>query len=86
MHFSGLANYFRDHVSNTKSMRDRKVKLEGATIAIIIQVIWYALQQLLHLLHDVHFVIPTDHENLTRAYSTGSAKVFRSRMFMQEFS
>jgi hypothetical protein len=44
------------------------------------------LQQLSHLLQDVHFVIHTDHENLTRAYSTGSAKVFRWRMFMQEFS
>jgi hypothetical protein len=48
--------------------------------------IWYALQQLSHLLQDLHFVIHTDHENLTRAYSTGSAKVFRWRMFMQEFS
>jgi hypothetical protein len=48
--------------------------------------IWYELQQLSHLLQDVHFVILTDHENLTRAYSTGSAKVFRWRMFMQEFS
>jgi hypothetical protein len=34
------------------------------------------LQQLSHL-QDVHFVIHTDHENLTRAYSTGSAKFFR---------
>jgi hypothetical protein len=44
-HFQGLSNYFRDHVPNfsvlaiplqklvvgyTKSMRNRKVKLEGA--------------------------------------------------------
>jgi hypothetical protein len=47
--------------------------------------IWYALQQLSHLLQDVYFVIHTDHGNLTRAYSTGLAKVFRWRMFIQEF-
>jgi hypothetical protein len=39
-----------------------------------------------NLLQRVHFVIHTDHENLTQAYSTGSAKVFRWKMFMQEFS
>jgi hypothetical protein len=156
--FLGLTSYFRDHVPNfsvlaiplqklvigyTKSMRNRKVKLEGATFATFIHLrdlidhsqklfyfdieegyqihlktdasdyrigaylyilrkeveipirflsrslakaqlnwstpekecfaIWYALQQLSHLLQDVHFVIHTDHENLTRAYSTGSA-------------
>jgi hypothetical protein len=161
-HFLGLANYFRDHVPNfsvltiplqklvigyTKSMRNRKLKLEGAALATFIQLrdlidrspklfyfdiekgdqihlktdaseygigaylyilqkgveipirflsrslakaqlnwstpekecfaIWYALQQLSHLLQDAHFVIHTDHENLTRAYSTRSAKVFR---------
>jgi hypothetical protein len=37
-------------------------------------------------LQDVHFVIHPDHENLTRAYFTGSAKVYRWKMFMQEFS
>jgi hypothetical protein len=44
--------------------------------------IWYALKQMEHLRQDVHFVIHTDHENLTRAYSRGSAKVFRWKMFM----
>jgi hypothetical protein len=170
-HFLGLVNYFCDHVPNfsvlaiplqkivigyTKSMRNRKVMLEGADLAALIHLrdlidrsqklfyfdieegdqihlktdasdygigaylyilrkgveipirflsrslakaqlnwstpekqcfaIWYASQQLSHLLQDAHFVIHTDHENLTRAYSTGSAKVFRWRMFMQEFS
>jgi hypothetical protein len=31
-------------------------------------------------------VIHTDHENLTRAYYTGSVTVFHWKMFMQEFS
>jgi hypothetical protein len=50
-HFLGLANYFRDHVPSfsvlviplqklvigyTKNMRNRKVKLEGATLATFI--------------------------------------------------
>jgi hypothetical protein len=60
-----------------------KAQLNWSTLEKECYAIWYALEQLSHLLH---FVIHTDHENLTRAYSTGSAKVFRWRMFMQEFS
>jgi hypothetical protein len=51
-HFLGLANYFRDHVPNfsvlaiplqnlvigyTKSMRNRKVKLEGPALAAFLR-------------------------------------------------
>ena len=39
-----------------------------------------------HLLRDRHFDLYTDHENLTRLYSTGSQKVMRWRMYMQEYN
>ena len=39
-----------------------------------------------HLLRDRQFDLYTDHENLTRLYSTGSQKVMRWRMYMQEYN
>ena len=46
----------------------------------------YALTKLEHLLIDRKFVLYTDHENLTRIYSTGSAKVQRWRLRVQDFN
>jgi len=46
----------------------------------------YAFIKMKHLLKDRHFDLYTDHENLTRLYSTGSQKVMRWRMFMQEYN
>ncbi len=37
----------------------------------------YALNKLDYLLRDVHFILHTDHVNLTRCYSSGSPKVLR---------
>ena len=48
--------------------------------------IFYALVKMEHLLRDVPFTLLTDHENLTRIYSTGSQKVLRWRLFIQEFN
>ena len=39
-----------------------------------------------YLLKDRHFFLQTDHDNLTRVYSTGSAKVLRWKMRMQEYN
>ena len=46
----------------------------------------YCVIKMEHLLKDRHFDLYTDHENLTRLYSTGSQKVMRWRMFMQEYN
>ena len=46
----------------------------------------YAFIKMEHLLRDRHFDLYTDHENLTRLYSTGSQKVMRWRMYMQEYN
>lgn len=48
--------------------------------------IFYALVKMEHLLRDVPFTLLTDHENLTRIYTTGSQKVLRWRLFIQEFN
>lgn len=47
--------------------------------------IFYTLVKLEHLLRDVHFKVRTDHQNLLRAYTSGSKKVLRWRMQMQSF-
>jgi hypothetical protein len=39
-----------------------------------------------HLLSDIHFTTYTDHKNLTRLYSTGSPKVLRWKLRIQEFN
>jgi hypothetical protein len=36
-----------------------------------------------HLLRDVPFILETDHENLTRIYSSGSPKVYRWQLELQ---
>ena len=48
--------------------------------------IWYALQKMYHLLRDIHFHIQTDHENLTRHKVTGSPKVLRWKLDIQQFN
>ena len=48
--------------------------------------IWYALQKMDHLLRDIHFHIQTDHENLTRHKVTGSPKVLRWKLDIQQFN
>ena len=39
-----------------------------------------------YLLRDIHFTLHTDHENLTRVYSTGSPKVLRWKLLIQDFN
>ena len=46
----------------------------------------YAFQKMDHLIRDRVFTLKTDHENLTRVYSTGSPKVLRWKLFIQEYS
>ena len=48
--------------------------------------IFYALVKLEHLLRDVPFTLLTDHANLTRIYTSGSQRVLRWRMYIQEFN
>ena len=45
----------------------------------------HALNKMEHLLRDRHFTLWTDHQNLTRIYTTGSAKVHRWQLRLQEF-
>jgi hypothetical protein len=46
----------------------------------------YAFNKMEHLLKDSHFVLQTDHLNLSRVYSTGSPKVLRWKSRIQEFN
>jgi hypothetical protein len=45
----------------------------------------FTLNKLDYLLRDVHFVLHTDHENLTRCYSSGSPKVLRWQILIQGY-
>lgn len=47
--------------------------------------IFYALQRLEHLLRDVHFVLKTDHKNLTYINFGNSAKIMRWKLMIQEY-
>jgi hypothetical protein len=47
--------------------------------------IFYSLCKLEHLLRDVHFLLQTDHKNLTYINYGNSAKVLRWKLFVQEF-
>jgi hypothetical protein len=46
----------------------------------------FTLKKLEHLLRDNFFVLHTDHENLTRCYSSGSPKVYRWKLLIQGFN
>jgi len=46
----------------------------------------YAFQKMDHLIRDRVFTLKTGHVNLTRVYSTGSPKVLRWKLFIQEYS
>ena len=47
--------------------------------------IFYALQKLEHLLRDVHFILRTDHKNLTYINYGKSQKIMRWKMMIQEY-
>jgi hypothetical protein len=47
--------------------------------------IFYSFQKLEYLIRDVHFTLQTDHKNLTYIYSSGSAKVLRWKLAIQEY-
>ena len=47
--------------------------------------IWYSLRKMDHLLRDRTFYIQTDHENLTRHKVTGSPKVIRWQLDIQQY-
>jgi len=47
--------------------------------------IFYAFCKLEHLLRDVHFLLQTDHQNLTFVNYGNSAKILRWKLWMQEF-
>ena len=44
-----------------------------------------SFEKMEHLIKDRFFTLRTDHENLTRTYSSGSAKVLRWKMQIQEY-
>ena len=46
----------------------------------------FVLTKMEHLLKDRHFFLQTDHDNLTKVYSSGSAKVLRWKLRMQEYN
>jgi hypothetical protein len=48
--------------------------------------IHYALNKMEYLLRDIKFIIETDHENLTRIYSSGSPKVLRWKLELQSYN
>jgi hypothetical protein len=45
-----------------------------------------ALSKMEHLLRDTPFILETDHQNLTRIYSSGSPKVLRWQLEFQSFN
>ena len=47
--------------------------------------IFHALQKLEHLLRDTHFLLRTDHKNLTYINYGQSAKIMRWKMMIQEY-
>ena len=47
--------------------------------------IWFTLRRLEHLLRDVPFTLHTYHKNLTYFATTGSAKVLRWKLEVQEY-
>lgn len=47
--------------------------------------IFYALQKLEYLLRDVHFILKTDHKNLTYINFGNSAKILRWKLMIQEY-
>ena len=47
--------------------------------------IFFALQKLEYLLRDVHFILKTDHKNLTYINFGNSAKILRWKLMIQEY-
>ena len=47
--------------------------------------IHYAIKRFEYLLRDIHFVLRTDHDNLTHINTAGSAKVIRWKLDIQEY-
>ena len=47
--------------------------------------IFFALKELTYLLRDVHFTLHTDHKNLTYIKESGSEKVYRWKLAIQEY-
>ena len=62
-----------------------KVQLRWSTIEKEGFAIYYALQKMEHLLRDIHFTVLTDHKNLVYITTTGSPKVIRWKLAIQEF-
>jgi hypothetical protein len=46
--------------------------------------IHYAQNKMEYLFRDIKFIFETDHENLTRIYSSGSPKVLRWKLELVE--
>jgi transposase InsO family protein len=47
--------------------------------------IWYSIKEFSHLVRDIHFTVQTDHKNLTFINMSGSAKVKRWKLDLQEY-
>jgi hypothetical protein len=62
-----------------------KVQLRWSTPEKEAYAIYYSLTKMQHLLRDIHFTLFTDHKNLTYTYSSGSPKVLRWKLAIQEF-
>ncbi len=48
--------------------------------------IYYALTELRYLIRDIKFLLRTDHDNLTRIRNSGSEKVIRWKLAIQEYN
>jgi len=62
-----------------------KVQCKWSTPEKEMYAIWYALKKMEHLIRDTHFILETDHENLTREKTTGSPKVLRWKLDIQQY-
>lgn len=88
----GIGAYLWQIVNNNKfpimliSKSLNKTQLRWSTPEKECYAIVFALTKMAHLLSDIEFIIYTDHENLTRLYDTGSSKVLRWKLLIQEFN
>ena len=63
-----------------------KTQLRWSTPEKEAYAIFYSFKKLEHLIRDIPFILQTDHKNLTYINETGSAKVFRWKLAIQEYN
>ena len=82
--------YQKDHDGTQLPIACLSKKLAGAQLNWSVPEkeaygIFFSLQKLEYLLRDVHFVMRTDHKNLTYINFGQSAKIMRWKLFVQEY-